>query len=305
LSSLELRPRLGSEIVDAAFQLYRRHFAELVSLSALIYAPYIVLQLLVTSGQPLATGTELQAGPFGLALLMITGFIVGSVVEAAIVVSVSNSYLTSAPDPGGALRHTLKRLVSVLISVLAKWIVIAISFGIAGMAAIIVGFAVLFATGALRGGAETGALFAGGMVIVMMLLAVPFALWFYARYFAVPATIVLEGRGAFAGLRRSAQLSQGMKAKIIGALGLPMVLLAILQIVVVSVIGFLVPGPRIFGFLLEQAVSVVAYPIIAVIATLLYYDARIRKEAFDIEVMAGELSTAGVVRHTGPDAPAA
>jgi hypothetical protein len=51
----------------------------------------------------------------------------------------------------------------------------------------------------------------------------------------------------------------------------------------------LVPGPSMIRFLLGQSVTVIAYPVLSVIATLLYYDARIRKEGFDIEVMAAEL----------------
>ncbi|MBC7789548.1 MAG: hypothetical protein H7Z74_06360 [Anaerolineae bacterium] len=39
----------------------------------------------------------------------------------------------------------------------------------------------------------------------------------------------------------------------------------------------------------SQVVSILVYPLVAVVATLLYYDLRIRKEGFDLDVMAEEL----------------
>ena len=41
--------------------------------------------------------------------------------------------------------------------------------------------------------------------------------------------------------------------------------------------------------LLTQIVQILLYPVLAVTVTLLYYDLRIRKEGFDIEMMASEL----------------
>ena len=41
---------------------------------------------------------------------------------------------------------------------------------------------------------------------------------------------------------------------------------------------------------MQQAATIVLTPIVAVIATLLYYDARIRNEGFDLEVMTAELN---------------
>jgi hypothetical protein len=127
--------------------------------------------------------------------------------------------------------------------------------------------------------------------LAALLAGVPIAAYFYGRYFAVPATVVLEGVGVLKGLKRSAELSRGFKRKVLGTLGVPLCLLLIMQLVMQAVTGAL-PGPAIIGFIVDQAVSVIAYPIISIIATLLYYDARIRKEAFDIVVMAAELGAA-------------
>ena len=107
MASLELRPRLATEIVDAAFQLYSRHFLALVTLSLAIFAPYVVLEFAMTGG---LTSAEPTVRSGALILLPLVGWLFGSISEAAIVVAVSNSYLNGEPDPRGSLRLTMRRI---------------------------------------------------------------------------------------------------------------------------------------------------------------------------------------------------
>ena len=79
-----------------------------------------------------------------------------------------------------------------------------------------------------------------------------------------------------------------MRRKILSTLGTPMLILSVLQFIIAAMTQAL-PGPAAFGFLIQQAITIVLSPIVAIIATLLYYDARIRNEGYDIEVMAAEL----------------
>jgi len=282
VTGLELRPRLASEIVDAAFQLYRRHFPDLVTLSAVAFAPYVLLQLVLTGGE---ASTEATFGV--LAVMIALGWVFSSLADAAIVVGVSSSYLTGHVDAGRALRQTLSRFSTVLLAVFAKWSIVGIGFMIAALIASI-GSVLVIGASASAGLSPGARLLGGGVLVVLIVLSVPIATYFYARYFAVPATVVLEGRGVAAALRRSAELSHASKLRILAALGLPTIGLVIMQFVVQAVLR-LMPGPRIFGFLIEQAATIAIYPVLGVITTLLYYDARIRKEGFDIEVMAAEL----------------
>jgi hypothetical protein len=43
----------------------------------------------------------------------------------------------------------------------------------------------------------------------------------------------------------------------------------------------------------STAVAIVLYPLFGLVETLLYYDARIRKEGFDVEYLAGVQPNAG------------
>ena len=147
-----------------------------------------------------------------------------------------------------------------------------------------------------------GAALFGLLFVLAMLVSVPLAIFLFARYFAVPATVVLEGLGVVAGLRRSNTLSKGMKGKILGALGLPMLMFLVIQTVLVAV-AQLLPGPAFLAFLVQQIPAIIVSPILAVISTLLYYDARIRKEGFDIEVMAAELGSISAGTSPTPQQP--
>jgi hypothetical protein len=292
LQGLELKPRLGSEIVDAAFQLYRRHFTDLITLSALTFGVYAILQLALTGGAPP------QGHPISgmVGVLLVLGWIFGSLSEAAIVVAVSNIVVTGEADVPGALRRTLGRLGAVLVASTVKWLVTGFAFAVALMIGIALGAVVLLAAGG-PGAGVTGLTYV--MVAVSVLVGLPVALYFFARYFAIPATVVVDNLGVRAALRRSRALSKNSKRKIIATLGLPIAFFFALQ-AIVSAILVLLPGPDVVHFLIGQAVTIVGYPILSVIATLLYYDARIRQEGFDIEMMAAELEGARPTRAGEP-----
>lgn len=281
MSALELRPRLASEIVDGAFQLYRRHFSALVTLSAVVFAPYVLLQLLLVGGGDVVPSIA------EMMILAALGWVFGSIADAAVVMSVSNSYLRDDPDAGGALRRTVSRLGTVLFAVAAKWAIIGGGMALALIAGSVI--SALVVGGTATAGSPPPTLLIGFAVAgLIFLLSLPLALFFWARYFAVPATVMLEGVGVRAGLRRSKELSRGHKRKVLGALGLSTLVLLVMQLALGAAFS-LVPGPSVIRFLLGQSVTVVAYPVLSIISTLLYYDARIRKEGFDIEAMAGEL----------------
>jgi len=58
MSDLRLRPRSVTEIVDAAFQLYKRDALEYLLVTAVAYAPWVVAQLIVMRGLNLLDPTR-------------------------------------------------------------------------------------------------------------------------------------------------------------------------------------------------------------------------------------------------------
>ncbi len=113
------------------------------------------------------------------------------------------------------------------------------------------------------------------------------ALSFVARYFCINQAIILEQRSAMQAFTRSTALSRDRKGHILGTLLLVIVIYLLLGIGVAMLGGL--SSSEVVREVLTTTYVIVAYPLFAITETLLYYDARIRAEGFDIEVLAGAL----------------
>jgi hypothetical protein len=96
---------------------------------------------------------------------------------------------------------------------------------------------------------------------------------------------MLEDATAEKALSRSGELTREYKGKIFVTM--------LLVYIVYNCLGFLVAIPAFLVPSITGVVSVIfsvlVYPIFPITITLLYYDRRIRKEGFDIELMSREL----------------
>ena len=120
-----------------------------------------------------------------------------------------------------------------------------------------------------------------------------------ARYYVVGPSIMIEGVGLMASLRRSRSLSAGHMKRIVGML----FLIAIVGVVVYGTIYGVTQALTKDRNVLNAVFGVLAiplYPLVVSLMTLLYYDLRIRKEGYDIELMAQQIGDGG-----SPDAGAA
>jgi hypothetical protein len=132
-----------------------------------------------------------------------------------------------------------------------------------------------------------------GIVIIfgLMLFLFP-AVYFTALYFGVIPLIVLENQSISGAFNRSAQLSRDLKLHIVGAIG---IIIAIRYAVSIGVIVLAsLTGQPIVQQVAASLVAVVVNPLTGIVEALIYYDVRIRREGFDIEMMAGEGSSSRV-----------
>jgi hypothetical protein len=241
---LPLRPRSATEIVDAAFQLYRRDPLTYLLVAAVCYAPILVLQLVV-----LGPGTQVEQQltrlTGGFVGIMILGYWVSiSLMNAVIVRLSSEDYLGNRIEPAVAVRDALLKLPTVMFGLLFKYL----------------------------------------LMMVGLLLFFVGVFYMLARYFAVTAGIVIEGRGVFGTLGRSAALSKGRKIHILVTSLLAFLIFIVLYFAVAIVAGMI--GNMVIATVLTVVASIIAYPMFAITEMLLYYDARVRNEGYDIEMMA-------------------
>ncbi|HKP15322.1 MAG TPA: hypothetical protein VJT85_04630 [Gemmatimonadaceae bacterium] len=117
MASLALRQRSPSEIVDAAFQIMRAHFAQFVMCSAIGYLPWLVIDIVRASDPSRALDINIGAN-----LLLLLGFwLVFALMGAVLTVCASQAYLGEQVDVGAAVRQALPRWPLVLIAAVLRF----------------------------------------------------------------------------------------------------------------------------------------------------------------------------------------
>ena len=192
---LPLRPRSATEIVDAAFQLYRRDPLSYLLVSALCYAPILVLQLVILGPSTPATAEVLSQAMSSTVILALGYWVSMSLMNAVIVRLASEDYFGRRLEPAVAVRDAITRLPFVMFGLLLKYILMFVGF-------------LLFIVGML---------------------------YMIARYFAVTPCIMLEGRGVFTAFGRSAVLSRGQKLHILFTSFLAFLIFAVIYFAIVII----------------------------------------------------------------------
>ncbi len=263
---IALRPRSSFEIIDAGVQLLRQHYGELVTVSALFMIPVLIgrvflvsntqfmspdqVTVLTTSGPTAFPGGA--AGMLGTAGWGVLSFVFGSLSTAATIVIVSDSYLGREVTVGAAISRVLERFWVVLGAVLLQGLIVGFGF------------------------------------FLLIIGAVIFGCWF----FATTNVVMVEGKGITAALGRSRELARGYVGKIFGTIALAAFLVWLVDFLVGILVFAIATRFRAGPIALNigpYVLGIFVVPFFNVVVTLLYYDLRIRKEGFDLELMAKEL----------------
>jgi hypothetical protein len=255
----ELRPLAVGEIIDVALKIWRRHFWTLVRIVVVVVAPLAILSSLIVTSvavQPNAVGPTgediggLLAGGFTAVILGLLGFLLAS---AACLQAVGVAYLGGQPDWKESLRVAAGRFGSLL------WLSILLGFG---------------------------------LLLAFILLVIPF-FWLSVSWSLAFVVLVAEGLGGTQALKRSHDLVRGRWWPTFGVLALAKILQSIMGLIVGLPLGLLSlkTDPGSFAAFVNTAVSqtiqsAVTTPFFGAVLVLIYYDLRVRKEGFDLEVMA-------------------
>jgi hypothetical protein len=291
--STPLRPMSTGEILDRTFNLYRNNFLLFAGIAVVPPALMLVVQLIqagmvATPGHPRAAGAGLTAvGGVGVMVGWFAYLVGMAVAHAATVFAVSAVHLertTTIGESYGRVRGRYGRVVWVLVqaSLRAFWpvfvLIMVVAFG-AGLIA------------AAKGGPPPAAL----AIVLVLLVVASFVVGIvlYLRYaLAVPAC-VLEDIKASAAIKRSVTLSAGSRGQIF----VIYFLMAVITYIVMFV--FLIPATFLAAFFAKGSPAVatlagglagflagaLAGPIATIALSLVYFDQRVRKEAFDLQLM--------------------
>lgn len=286
MHDIPLRPRSPSEIVDAAFQLYRRNAGPILLMSAVAYAPAIIVQLLILGTAPTAQGVPALAGSLAVVggLISWLGY---ALMSGAVCRLAADVYLGKPADVGGSVRATLPRVPALMGAAVLKTLAMAAPVALVGV------FFALVIPATARGGAG-GAGITVLLGVLFFFAAMVAALYLFATYFAVTPLVVIEGEGPTGSMSRSSKLSEGRRLPILGTVALVFAIYLVLMLAVMTIaalLGGFTSVQTVGQVLAMHAFTIIAYPLYAVTEMLLYYDARIRREAFDVEVMAAALGS--------------
>ncbi len=278
------------EILDGSFSIYRRHFGLFMRLSlVLIGAPAIVVVYFATRAlsNPLGAANWIQnhvAATIGVGLVVLFVWIMISLLlKAGTIRIISDSYLGNEPSLGAALQFATGRIIPLLLVAIAKTLLIFVLYIAAAIA-----IGVMIAVGRLLG--------MGWLFLVLACIGV---IWLFAfvlcGYALTSMVVVLEDLiSAFDAFGRSAELTRDSRLKVFFTWLVIVIFTNILPSVVVFGIGKAV-GPdspaQPFLSLGTIVLGVILAPILPCALTLLYYDLRVRREAFDLQILSEQLGT--------------
>ena len=285
-----LRPLGIGEILDVGIKIYTRNAPTLFKIVVFVVLPaQIVVNAVETSALPKGV-TESSGGFFGpdfrssrtstvsnhqlevflvgYVLALLIGWIASQLAQAGCFRAVADAYLGEQVGWRSSLRYAMRRLPALIVLSIVSTILIGI-----------------------------GSLFC----------FIPGIYLFAAFYVAVPALLV-EGSGPFRSLGRSRELVQGRWWGTFGVAVVGYVLVSIVTFAITGlIVGLAFANPdrnTVTGFALNTLAatlgSMLSTPAAAAFATVLYIDLRVRKEGFDLLLLARRL---GVERDPGQELP--
>lgn len=130
----------------------------------------------------------------------------------------------------------------------------------------------------------------------LILLIVPGLIFLAGLLLSTVVAVIESPPSATAALNRSWALTKGYKGKVLLTMIVAGLLLAVPGIalgVVGGLFGAAVNQPAaLWFFVLPLVFQIFVYPFVYVVQTVLYYDLRVRKEGFDLDLLASALQSA-------------
>lgn len=290
---IELRPLRLAEILDRIFQLYRARFALFLGIAGVSTILELLWNLIQMAEVRWLIGHHL-ARQWATTVSTIPAWAI-LFAAAALCLAATNRAVAAIYD--GEPTSIVKAFVALRRGWLRYVWVNTLAFFIAWGSIIAVVLVAVMATLIARRASTLGQAnvitLVYGATGLLVLFALPLCLWLTLRYsLAVPACIE-EKLGALRSLKRSVFLSQDTKGRILVLLLIVMAAQGtIVSAFMTPVFALMVrargqasPGMTAYTVAVSALSSALIKPIYSIGLTLFYYDARVRKEGFDLERM--------------------
>lgn len=290
----QLRPLGVGDIVDRVFALYRSRPLLYLAASAVPYLVFVLLLAGVTLAlassfaglaefaNSLALGGTRDPAIFASAIVTFFAFILFVVIAAVVILSLQTTalvhamgarYLGRAVTLGETLRAGLRASPRVIATGLLIFVGIVVMWTALALLMVLYQQAWFVAIAAL-----------GGVIATVFILA---------STLVAPVVATLEGVGPIGAIRRSFSLSKGNRWRILG--------LQLLLVVINGVISAIVSAVFVTTIISDAGLRAAAQQVVNAVTTIawapvewgtfaiLYYDLRVRREAFDLQLAAEAL----------------
>jgi hypothetical protein len=295
------RPLTTADLFDEAFDLYKRNFVLFLSIVAFVVVPTTIFDDVYALKMMNAMVSRMTSNGFnsnpGLAISYLASFLKQSVISylialvpwtlafLALTSAVSARYLEQPTSLITAYKSGLKRIVPGVIATALFSLMAFIGTFISGMATVLPDQAALF-------------------IVVGLLLELVVGTIAIAKYSLYMGVVVNEKLGPIKSLKRSGILTSGDTGRILWTIicltFLNVVIAALLETVlsvftgqIVATTYLIIPMLKDNAVVADQLATGLAYmiliPFFIVVLNLLYFDQRIRKEGYDMEVLADRL----------------
>lgn len=302
--ALPLRPLSLGDMYDGAFRIIRFNPKATVGAAVLVAAITMAVPVLVTAVLSFTIGAALDAGggtSADPATEEIAGIIgsFGSLFTGLFLLQIGLIFVTGMiahVTAAAAVGRRLSLGQAWAATRGKRWRLVGLTLLINFAALLLVTIYVLLWVGVVIGTDSVLPIVVWGLISVPLFLAAMAFFWIRFYYLPAPA-LMLEDVGVFGALRRGYQLTTGQFWRTFGIGLLTVVIASIAGNILAFPIGLLgnfvvlaIPDYALLGLVISQALSSVVStafvaPFTATVASTQYLDLRMRKEAYDIDLM--------------------
>jgi Membrane domain of glycerophosphoryl diester phosphodiesterase len=257
----QLRPLSVGEILDASFKVVRQSFGTLAVCVLVVALPLNIVRTLIEAStrdnafnldvatNNVSSGTQAAGG----LLIAILSILLTSIAAAACFRAVSSVYLGETPTVGGSLSFAANKVLSVV------WLSI---------------------------------LFGFGLIIPLLFFLLP-GIWLAVAWSVAFPVLLSEGLGGGKALGRSFRLVKGRWWSTFGTLIVMYLIVLVISLIVGGLLGTALVASQdseavagVLTTIINTVSSLITLPLYAAVLTILYYDLRVRKEGFDLHLLA-------------------
>jgi hypothetical protein len=293
---MKFEPMGISDILDTAFQLYRKRFRTFVAIALVVCVPSSFAAALLTGAARLFTPPEQPDDEGLLNAFSATLFPGGS--SCVALLARGFAQVISDDNPAASL---LALTASVVMLVLAGVVVFSIAYPLC-TGALVVNISASY-LGETVGPAQSYArafrklwrvLTAQAWTTILVLLGLMLCLVpgvvLWLQLALAPLVVLLEDRTAWAALGRSRALMADNLGKAFGLAAIVWLLDIVVSAAISTAVHFVPwPLPLIEDFVALLLTQLVVLPLSIATVVLLYYDLRIRKESFELQQLASAM----------------